>query len=89
MSEPKPQDTETAALRGLVARLTAESAELEATAEWEATRLRSALEAYGRHYDWCDGHSLTACTCGLAEHIRGGATEPVLPELDPGTQATS
>ena len=48
----------------------------------EIIRLRSVLENYGRHFEWCDTRKLGAqnCTCGLTrELLRGpgqGRTAP-------------
>ena len=39
------------------------------TESWIITRLRSALEAYGRHYEWCAVHEGEECVCGLEDHL--------------------
>lgn len=31
---------------------------------------KSALENWGRHFDWCEGKSQTKCTCGLSNIIQ-------------------
>lgn len=62
----------TLARRALAAALTTEAGGGgEDTVEWQLAKARTALENWGRHFDWCASrHTVPEpCSCGLAEAI--------------------